>query len=118
MQTALSATALVAAGLAGAAVVTFGGLYALFLAWHYMQKKAAHRRFAYAFYACLALSFGVLSAALRLDAFWNIAIVFLLAAYLVAPHLIWRLTVATHAGEHDTEAANVFASKSTGRTKS
>ena len=116
VQTALSLTALVAAGLAGAAVVTFGGLYALFLAWHYMHRKAAHRRFAYTFYACLAISFGVLSAALRLDVFWNMAIVFLLAVYLVAPHLIWRLTDATHADEHDAE--NVFSSTPTGRRKS
>jgi len=118
METAPSMSELLAAGIAGAAVVTFGGLYALFLAWHYMHNKPSHRRFAYAFYACLTASFGVLSVALRLTAFWNAAIVFLLIAYLVAPHLIWRLTAATHSDEHDVVPANAFSSKSTGRTQS
>lgn len=118
METAPGMHHLLAAGIAGAAVVTFGGLYALFLAWHYMREKPTHRWFAYGFYACLAASFGVLSVALRLDAFWNTAILFLLVAYLVAPHLIWRLTDATHVGEPEESDDIAVSSKPTGRSKS
>ena len=100
MNEALGLPELLAAGLAGAAVVSFGGLYALFLAWGLMRRNRLYRGLACASFLMLALAFAVLSEALRLDRLWNAAIVFLLVAYLVAPYLIWRLTAATHAGEH------------------
>jgi len=92
----LTAGELLIAGLAGAAVVACGGLYAFFLAWSFMHGRARDRYLAYSNYLALCLAFIALAQALRMGVVWHLAIAFLLIAYLVAPHLVWKLTRATH----------------------
>jgi hypothetical protein len=36
--------------------------------------------------------------------FWILIGILMLVGYLLAPHAIWHLCSATHAGEHDDEA--------------
>ena len=96
MDVALDAKQLLLAGVAGAAVVGFGGLYALFLAWFRLHHRQRDRNFAIFFYVALVTSFVLLAYALRLDALWQGFIAFLLLGYLIAPQWIWRLTEATH----------------------
>jgi len=103
----LTASALLQAGIAGAAVVAFGGLYALFLAWYRMHGRAGYRALALLFYCALAMAFYVLARALALDMLWQAFIVLLLVAYLLAPLWIWRLTEATHAEPGDVNDRDV-----------
>ena len=80
-------------------VVAFGGLYALFFAWNRLRPRALWRWLCCGSFALLALALLLLARALHFGPGWNGAAIFLLAAYLVAPCLIWRLTRATHAEE-------------------
>src|SRR5262245_33279683 len=82
----------VIAGFSGAAVVSFGGLYALFFAWSRLRPRALWRRLSVLAFALLATALLLLARALHFDALWNGVALFLLAAYLLAPMLIWRLT--------------------------
>ena len=97
MSGALTASQILQAGLAGAAVVVFGGLYALFLAWYRLHGRRGYRSLAFLFYAALVGAFFILARALALDHLWQFFIALLLLAYLLAPQWIWQLTSATHA---------------------
>jgi len=87
---------LLIAGIAGALVVLCGGAYALFLALGYMRRRNGTLVLAYGSYLLLVVSFLALAHALDLSGSWYAVVVFLLLAYLVSPHLIWKLTRATH----------------------
>lgn len=82
--------------IAGALVVLCGALYAATLALARLQGRRGLALIAYAFFAGLAYCVLVLARALHLNGFWELLVGLLLAGYLVAPHLIWKLSVATH----------------------
>ncbi len=82
--------------MAGALVVLFGALYAGALAFGRLYGKAGLVLVAYGFFALLAACVFVLSSALHLTGGWEMLVVLLLGGYLIAPHLIWRLSLATH----------------------
>jgi len=92
----LTADALFVAGFSGAGVVIFGGLYALFLALSFIKTGFRDRFLAYVNYLALCFAFYHLANALYLDFIWQLIILLLLVAYLISPHLIWKLTHATH----------------------
>lgn len=96
VESGISPNEILAAGIAAAATVTFGGLYALFVALGRLRRRQSLRALACMSYILLAISLLVVSQALRFNAFWNIVLLVLLVAYLVSPHLIWHLTAATH----------------------
>jgi hypothetical protein len=96
----LTASELLIAGMAGAVVVMAGGLYALFLAWAFMHNRPRDKMLAYLNFLVLCVAFIFLAWALHMDAVWHAVVVFVLLAYLISPHLIWKLTKATH-GEHN-----------------
>jgi Ca2+/Na+ antiporter len=95
---------LIAAGAAGASVVLFGGSYALLLALGHIRQKRQLRIAAYVCYLLLGAALLILSVALRLDALWNGILAVLFVAYLIAPHFIWHLTLATHRDAADERA--------------
>jgi len=100
VESALSPNEILAAGASAAAAVTFGGLYALFLALGRLRRRRTLlHALACMSYLLLAISLLVVSRALRFDTFWNVVLLVLLVAYLVSPPLIWRLTAATHERE-------------------
>lgn len=92
----LTANELLTAGVAGAIVVLSGGLYALFLALSKMYGRSRDSLLAYSNYLLLCIAFGALSKSLHLNFAWNLVVIFLLAGYLVSPHVIWKLTQVTH----------------------
>ena len=87
---------LLIAVMAGALVVLFGALYALTFAFGRLYGKVSLVLLAYGFFALLAACVFVLASALHLNGFWEMLVVVLLVGYLVAPRLIWRLSLATH----------------------
>ena len=82
--------------LSGASVVMFGALYALLFAWGRLHRQPAVLRSSYAAFCALALATFLLVSALGLADFWRLVIGVMLFGYLIAPHLIWQLCVATH----------------------
>jgi hypothetical protein len=99
MQQAASLGELMIAGFSGAAIVTCGGLYALFFAWSRLRPGNLWGRLSGFSFLGLALSLALLAWSLHFDGLWRAVAAFLLTAYLVAPWLIWRLVRATHGGE-------------------
>ncbi|MEZ5557107.1 MAG: hypothetical protein R3E86_00960 [Pseudomonadales bacterium] len=82
--------------MAGAAVVLMGAFYALFYA---LGKLNAHRlSLAASFFSCLGLVAAtiVLTDALQLRGFWLLVPAAMVVGYLVAPMVIWRLSVDIH----------------------
>jgi hypothetical protein len=90
--------------MAGALVVLFGALYAVTFAFGRLYRKPSLILAAYGFFLLLAACVFVLSGALRLSGLWEILLVLLLAGYFVAPQMIWRLSLATHADEAEGSA--------------
>jgi len=78
-------------------------LYALFLALAYMNLRLRDRIIAYVNFLLVCAAFVVLTQALHMSTKWLVVVALLLLAYLVSPHLIWKLTRATHAQLHDGE---------------
>lgn len=87
---------LLIAAIAGAVVVLAGAGYALLFAFSKLLDRPSLMTPAYGFYACLALSVMVLSETLSLHGYWWILVFLMLIGYLLAPHGIWHLCVATH----------------------
>jgi hypothetical protein len=85
--------------IAGALIVLCGALYAATLAFARLYAQRSLAALAYGFFAALAGCVFVLARALDLSGQWAILVGLVLAGYLVAPHLIWNLSVATHADE-------------------
>jgi FlaA1/EpsC-like NDP-sugar epimerase len=79
-----------------AAIVIFGALYALFLALGHLKNRAHYIYLSYTAYLALVLSTWLLVEALQLTRWWLILIAILLVGYLIAPRIIWRLSVAVH----------------------
>jgi len=81
----------------GAMVIMSGALYALLFAWSRLQSKPWMMGLAYLSYLALFVSVMVLGNAAHLYGFWWWLVVAMLLGYLLAPHGIWKLCVATHA---------------------
>lgn len=92
---------LMVAAIAGALVVLFGALYAAVLAFAKLYRRRDLTLLAYLFFAALTASVGVLTQALHLAGVWHVLVGALLMGYLLVPRLIWKLSVATHAGAVD-----------------
>ena len=93
VSSARSIESLLVAVASGGAIVLFGALYALLLALGRLQGRASLRVFAYLAYLSLAASTIVLVRAIELNGLWLALPAVLLAAYLFAPHAVWRLCV-------------------------
>jgi hypothetical protein len=82
---------------AGAGVILGGAAYALLFAWSRLRRRPRLMVPAYGAYGCLAAAVLTLAQVLHMSGFWTAVVVAMLAGYLVAPPLIWRLTVAIEA---------------------
>jgi len=89
------------ATMSGAMVVLAGALYAAVFAIGRLAENQNLVRLSYVFYGVLAVSVLVLARTLDFSGLWNLLVVTLLGAYLVAPQAIWKLCVGTH--HHESE---------------
>ena len=96
MITPLQADNLLLGALAGALVIIFAALYALFFAWAKTGQSFYWLVAAYLNYAALFASSALLSYSLNLQGLWHIIVLTMLIGYLLAPHGIWRLCVDIH----------------------
>ena len=87
---------LLVAAIAGALVVLCGAFYAALFAFARLYQRRDLTLVAYVFFGALVVCVLVLADALRLSGVWALLAALLLAVYLIAPHLIWKLSVATH----------------------
>jgi len=81
----------------GAMVIMAGALYALLFAWSRLQSKPWMMTLAYLSYGILFIAVMMLGSAAHLTGFWWWLVIAMLLGYLLAPHGIWKLCVATHA---------------------
>ena len=110
MADTLSAQQLLAAGASGALMVFFAALYAFFFAVNRLRPSRYWLIASGGSFLSLIICSAVLVQALKLSGFWQAAIAFLLLCYYIAPQLIWRLTVATHADEHSEHSEILISS--------
>jgi hypothetical protein len=84
-----------------AMVILLGALYALLFAYARIKSMPRLMSLAYASYLGLFIAtlFLARSANLLNHPLWTIIVVLMLIGYLFAPHGIWHLCAATHAGE-------------------
>ncbi|OGS80469.1 MAG: hypothetical protein A2061_03075 [Gallionellales bacterium GWA2_59_43] len=89
-----------------AMVIVLGALYALLFAYARIKAMPRLMPLAYAAYLGLFVSTLFLAQAANLLAYplWTTVVAFMLFGYLLAPHGIWHLCVATHADDHATVA--------------
>ena len=80
----------------GAMVIVCGALYALIFAWSRVYHRPRLMLLAYVAYALLFISVAALADAMHLTGLWQIVAGTMLIGYLLAPHGIWHLCVATH----------------------
>jgi len=104
MTESVEAQQIMLAAMAGAMVVVFGAIHAFLLAWAKLRGSRKHLRLSWAAYACFMLAVVVLAWTLHFSGFWFIVIFIMLVGYLLAPHGIWHLSVATHGHDGDTPA--------------
>jgi hypothetical protein len=85
-----------------AMVILTGAAYALLFAFSRVKAVPRLMPLAYLFYGGLLVSVTFLAKAAHLldSPFWSVIVGLMLVGYLIAPHLIWRLCVDTHSGEH------------------
>jgi len=87
----------------GAMVIMAGALYALLFTWSKLQSKPWMMVLAYLSYIILFISVLVLGSAAHLHGFWWWLVITMLLGYLLAPHGIWKLCVATHITEEESK---------------
>ena len=85
--------------MAGAGVVLFGALYALFFALGRLHESRPAALVGLLSYGALCVCCAVLAWALELAGLWQVLIGVMLVGYFAAPRAIWRLCVATHAAD-------------------
>ena len=90
---------IMAAAIAGALIILFGALYALFFALARLRARPGLMLSAYAAYALLVVAVVVLTVTLNLTGPWQVVAAVMVVGYFVAPRLIWRLCAGTHAAE-------------------
>jgi len=84
------------AAIAGALIILFGAVYALFYALSRLQRRPRLMVFAYAAYLVLLGAVGVLVSTLNMSGFWQVVAAVMVIGYFVAPRLIWHLCAGTH----------------------
>jgi hypothetical protein len=92
------------AAMAGGGIVFFGALYAIFYA---LGRQGTNPRFiacAFAGYLGLLACTVLLAHTLQWSGIWLLLAASLLIGYLIAPPLIWRLTLALHDTDDPVEA--------------
>lgn len=87
---------LLLATVSGGLVVVFGALYALLFAHSRLRNRPKLMRPAYMCYFVLCTAVVVLIVTLDFHGFWLLVAAVMLVGYLLAPHVIWHLCVATH----------------------
>jgi len=87
----------------GAMVIMAGALYALLFAWSRLQSKSWMMSLAYFSYFVLFIAVMTLGSAAHLSGFWWWLVIAMLLGYLLAPHGIWKLCVATHAVKQQSD---------------
>jgi len=95
---------------AGAAVILSGAAYALLFAWSRLRHRPGLMAPAYVAYGCLVAAVLTLAKVFHMSGFWAAPVVVMLAGYLVAPRIIWRLTVAIESGgepKHEPDSQHV-----------
>lgn len=110
---ALEVNRILLATMAGAMVILAGALYAAVFAIGKLSAKPALVRLSYLFYGILVVAVLVLARSLEFTGAWNLLVVLLVVAYLIAPHLIWKLCVATHDSDDANHAEHVTTRSST-----
>jgi hypothetical protein len=101
---------LLTAFVAGAAVILSGAAYALLFAWSRLRHRPRLMAPAYVAYGCLTAAVLTLAKVFHMGGFWAAVVVVMLAGYLVAPRIIWRLTVAIDGpaeGRHRPDSQHV-----------
>lgn len=95
---------ILAAAMAGGGIVFFGALYAILYSLGRIHANSRLIGSAYAGYVGLMCCTVTLAYMLRWSGIWLLLAAFLLVGYLIAPPLIWRLTVAIHIADDRVEA--------------
>lgn len=97
-----------------ASVIIFGALYALLFAYSRIKNVPRLMLLAYIAYAVLFASVIVLANVANLfsSLFWVGIVILMLVGYLLAPHFIWHLCVATHAADSHNDFAAVNGGQS------
>jgi hypothetical protein len=88
--------AIATAAFAAGGVVFGAALYAIFYAIGKRTRNGVMTAIALVGYTGMAICVGVLSVALDFRGAWLLLTACLLLGYLIAPPLLWRLTVAMH----------------------
>jgi hypothetical protein len=97
-----------------AMVLVSGALYALLFAYAKVHARPRLMPYAYGAYALLVVSVVLLARAMHWSGLWILVAVLMVAGYLLAPHIIYRLSVATHASEHEYEGARATGREGAG----
>ncbi len=100
---------IIIAAMAGALIVLFGAVYALFFAWSRIHDRPRLMIVAYGAYAVLFAATLVLVRTLNLEGFWQVVAIVMVVGYLLAPQAIWHLCVGTHTGHSDNDTKNTLA---------
>jgi len=85
------------AAMSAGGIIFFGALYAVVYALGRLGSNGRVVRLAYAGYFGLLTCTWLLVQSLQLSGIWLVLIACLLVGYLIAPPLVWRLSVAVHA---------------------
>ena len=89
--------------IAGVLIVLFSALYAFVFAWARLRQRPYLMPVAYAFYACLTAAALILARAFHFSDFWFSIVLLMLVGYLLSPHAIWHLCMATNDAENYSE---------------
>jgi len=84
--------------MAAASVVVSGAVYALFFALGRLHSSRILGRIAWIAYVFVVASTLLLARSMDLRGAWLWVVAVMLIGYLLAPHAIWHLSSATHAG--------------------
>ena len=82
-----------------AIVLVSGALYALLFAYAKVHARPGVLPYAYAAYAVLVASVVVLARAMHWSGAWSAVAALMIVGYVLAPHVIYHLSVATHGHE-------------------
>jgi len=96
---------------AAALIVVGGAAYALLSALARLRGSRKTGLAAAAAYALLATATVILAQQLGLEGAWLVIVAVMLIGYLLAPHAIWQLSVATHANEAETSHVTTTAER-------
>ena len=103
MAEPMAAQQIMLAAMASVMIVMFGALYAFVFAWARLRQRPYLMPVAYAFYACLTAAALILARAFHFSDFWFSIVLLMLVGYLLSPHAIWHLCMATNDAENYSE---------------